>query len=189
MPRPHHDRSLYSGGFHARSSMLPQARPLLFAVYLAAVALILAIILGLSPQIVWQRVDPVGYGVWRIEHAEIFAAPYRNDAGRLEEAVPAWRVVMRSSAAGHLLTDLARRTNPITRLYALAGLTLRDSPAADSLKRALLRDTTLFPSSVLVRKAVTFDTSAKSRASSDPGNSHSRYSTMMVRVVDDREPR
>jgi hypothetical protein len=125
--------------------MLPQARPLLFAVYLAAVALILAIILGLSPQIVWQRVDPVGYGVWRIEHAEIFAAPYRNDAGRLEEAVPAWRVVMRSSAAGHLLTDLARRTNPITRLYALAGLTLRDSPAADSLRRALLRDTTLIP--------------------------------------------
>ncbi len=67
--------------------MLLHARPLVFAVYLAAVALILAIMLGLSPQIVWQRVEPVGYGVLRREHAEIFAAPYRNDDGRLEEPV------------------------------------------------------------------------------------------------------
>lgn len=127
--------------FHAGYSMLSQTRPLLFAVYLIAIALILALILGLSSRSVWRHVDPVGYSVWRIEHADAFIAPHRNDTGALDAPLPEWRTVVLSADAARSLQTLAGSANPVSRLYALAGLELHDTIAANNMKRLLHDDT------------------------------------------------
>ena len=122
--------------------MIIQPRPLLFAINLAAIGLLVAFLLVPSPGVLWHRLDPVGYSVWRVRHATFFTAPYRNDINAIEDPIPAWRVIMRTGNATDLLDTLARQSNPVSRLYSLAGLTLLAPRQATKLSRTLSDDTT-----------------------------------------------
>ena len=122
--------------------MISSPRPLLFTALLAVVGLLTVVIVAPSFESIWQRFDPLGHGVWSVRHAAWFTVPYRNDIGEIEQPIVPWRAVAASDAADSLFRLLAEESNPAAQLYALAGLTLRDSAAAATLRAELLRDTT-----------------------------------------------
>ena len=108
---------------------------LTLVVMLAALGLSGALII-VSPETVWRRVDPIGYAMAQLRHADFFTAPYRNDIGGIEEPIPAWRAIVRSPVAESLLGELAHERAPVPRLYALAGLSALDY--TDSASQALV---------------------------------------------------
>ena len=122
--------------------MTSKPRALLFTTYLAVLGIVLWLFLAPSPSAVWRTLDPIGYSMWHLRQAHSFTVPYRNDVGGIEEPVPSWRDIIGRRSTRRRLAALARASNPVTRLYALAGLELRDSKAAANLQRALSHDTT-----------------------------------------------
>lgn len=121
-------------------TLKPQA--LLFTTYLAVIGILLWLLLVQSPSAMWRKLDPIGYSMWHLRNAQSFTVPYRDDIGGIEQPVPSWRNIIGRRGVDRRLAALARASNPVARLYALAGLELRNPKAAASLQRALSQDTT-----------------------------------------------
>lgn len=97
------------------------------------------------PEVLWARVDPSGYATWKLRNTSSFTGPALDDIGTLESPLPDWRTVAQSAAADSIFHGLLLTPNRATRVYAVAGLALRDSAAAARAAVVIASDTASVP--------------------------------------------